>query len=196
MAVWEICLIGVALAMDAFAVGMTDGMTEPNMKPWKMFLIAAFFGAFQFLMPVAGYYFGSIFTHIVQKIAPWLSFAILALLGGKSIFDFFMELKNKDAEKKPSKGATVLQLFVQAIATSIDALAVGVAFLATETDVGLPFPVVFCALIIGAVTFALSTAAVFLGRKAGDKFSDKARLIGGVILIAIGLKILIEGLVG
>ncbi len=198
MAIWEVILIGVALSMDAFAVGMTDGMTEPKMKPWKVFVIAAFFGVFQFLMPVAGYYFGSIFADIVQKIAPWLSFAILAFLGGKMVFDFAIERKKRLAgeEVADEKSTGPIQLFVQAVATSVDALAVGVTFLAAETDGGLPFHVLFCALIIGAITFGLSVSAVFIGKKAGNRFADKAELLGGLILIAIGVKILIEGLIG
>ena len=197
MAIWEIVLIGVALSMDAFAVGMTDGMTEPKMKAWKVVVIAAFFGIFQFLMPVAGYYFGSIFTHIVQKIAPWLSFAILAFLGGKMVLDFILEQRQKKRGEavKSEKSTGIAKLFVQAVATSIDALAVGVTFLAAETNGGLPMHVVLCALIIGAITFSLSTAAVAIGKRAGNRFADKAELLGGLILIAIGVKILIEGLI-
>ena len=196
MQLWEILLIGVALSMDAFAVGMTDGMTEPKMPLWKVFLIAACFGIFQFLMPVLGYYFSSLFTSLVEKIAPWLSFAILLFLGGKMIFDFFAERrKKKRGENVPEKVTGVGKLLVQAVATSIDALAVGVTFLAADATQGLPLHVVFCTLIIGATTFVLSTLAVFIGKKAGNAFSDKAGLLGGVILIAIGVKILIEGLI-
>lgn len=197
MAVWEILLIGVALSMDAFAVGMTDGMAEPRMKAKKVLLIAAFFGIFQGFMPVVGYYFSSLFTSLVEKIAPWLSFALLAFLGGKMIFDFFMEQRKRKAweTQKGEKRTGVGKLFVQAVATSIDALAVGVTFLAEETAQLLPLHIAYCALIIGATTFLLSLAAVCIGKKAGDKFSDKAVLLGGVILIAIGLKILIEGLI-
>ena len=195
MQIWEILLIGVALSMDAFAVGMTDGMTEPKMPLWKVFLIAACFGIFQFLMPVLGYYFSSLFTSLVEKIAPWLSFAILLFLGGKMIFDFFAERrKKKKGESVPEKVTGAGKLLVQAVATSIDALAVGVTFLAADATQGLPLHVIFCALIIGATTFVLSTSAVFIGKRAGNAFSDKAGLLGGVILIAIGVKILIEGL--
>ncbi len=194
MEIWEIVFIGVGLSMDAFAVGMTDGMAEPRMRILKIFLIAGAFGLFQFLMPVLGYYLGSVFTALVAKIAPWLSFAILAFLGGKMIFDFIMEHRKK-GEEVPAHPTGAVKLLVQAVATSIDALAVGVTLLAAETSQGLPFHVTLCALVIGAITFALSIAAVFIGKKAGDKFSDKAQLLGGVILVAIGLKILIEGLI-
>ena len=104
MAIWEVMLIGVALSMDAFAVGMTDGMTEPKMRVWKILFIALLFGLFQFLMPVLGYYFGSIFTSLVEGIAPWLSFAILAFLGGKMVFDFFLERKRRAAENSGDDG--------------------------------------------------------------------------------------------
>ncbi len=197
MEIWEVILIGAALSMDACAVGMSDGMAEPGMKPWKVLLIAVFFGVFQILMPVAGYYFGSIFARIVEIIAPWLSFAILVFLGGKMIFDFALERKKRKAGEEVCGGKStgIPKLFVQAIATSVDAFAVGVTFLAAETEGGLPFHVVFCALVIGAITFALSVSAVFIGKKAGNKFADKAELLGGIILIAIGLKILIGGLI-
>ena len=197
MAVWEILLIGLALSMDAFAVGMTDGMTEPRMKAKKVLLIAAFFGIFQGMMPIIGYYFSSLFTSLVEKIAPWLAFALLSFLGGKMVFDFFMERRKKQAGESETaeKRTGILKLLVQAVATSIDALAVGVTFLAAETADLLPLHIGYCALIICAITFTLSLAAVCIGKKAGDKFSDKAVLLGGVILIAIGLKILIEGLI-
>ena len=195
MEIWEIVTIGVGLSMDAFAVGMTDGMAEPRMRILKIFLIAGAFGLFQFLMPVLGYYLGSVFTSLVKRIAPWLSFAILAFLGGKMIFDFIMEHRKKGEDSPPAHPTGAAKLLVQAVATSIDALAVGVTLLAAETSQGLPFHVTLCALVIGAITFSLSVAAVLIGRKAGDKFSDKAQLLGGVILVAIGLKILIEGLI-
>lgn len=221
MSVWEILLIGVALSMDAFAVGMTNGMAEPKMRALKMTLIALTYAFFQFLMPVLGYYCGAAFASLVKKIAPWLAFFLLAVIGGKMIADFFIDyFKAKKAAKsaagepmreEPAEtpaeapaeaGETRAQkklgagkLLLQAVATSIDALAVGVTFLAAEVSEGLPFHVVFCALAIGAVTFCLSFAAVFLGKRIGNRFSSGAGLLGGLILLAIGLKILIESFV-
>ena len=205
MSVWEIILIGIALSMDAVAVGMTNGMTDPKMKIRKMLLIALAFGAFQFLMPVLGYYVSSAFAEFVRKIAPWPSFVLLGFLGGKMIFDFFKELheaKREHAEQTESKesetkSATlgVGKLLIQAVATSIDALAVGVTLLAAETQKGLPFHVVLCALVIGVITFSLSLGAVFAGKRVGNRFADKAALIGGLILVGIGLKILIESFI-
>ncbi len=200
MSIVEVVLLGVALSMDAFAVGLTNGMTEPNMKLWKLLLIAAFYGFFQFFMPMIGYFGGSAFAALVEKIAPWLSFGLLAFIGGKMIYDSVHENANHliplgDARplvhKKP---LGIGRLTAQALATSIDALAVGVSLLAQETTGSLPFPAVFCAIIIGCVTFFLSACAVTVGKTAGDKFSDKAETIGGFILIAIGLKLLLEGI--
>lgn len=197
MKLYEILLIGVALSMDAFAVGMTNGMAEPKMRLYKMLCVAGMYALFQFLMPVLGYYCGYAFSSLVAKIAPYLSFALLGFIGGKMIFDFFRERAKK--RKNPDREIVLRplgagKLVVQAVATSIDALAVGVTFLAAETAEGLPMHVCFCALVIGAITFVLSLIAVLLGKKIGDRFSDKAGLLGGAILIAIGLKILIEGM--
>ena len=199
MAVWEILLIGVALAMDAFAVSLTNGMLEPKMPLWKAAIVAGAYALFQFMMPLIGYYCGYAFSSFVAKIAPWLSFVLLGFIGGKMIFDFIKEtVQKKKGEEEPASEGKKLgagKLLVQAVATSIDALAVGVTLLAAETSQGLPFHVVFCALVIGAITFTLSFSAVFLGKRIGNKFADKAGLLGGIILVAIGLKILIEGLV-
>lgn len=196
MEIWEILLIGVALSMDAVAVGMTNGMTEPNMRVPKMLCVAGAYALFQFLMPVLGYYCGYAFSSLVEKIAPWLSFSLLALIGGKMIFDFIKETRERRRGKEEAvatKPLGAVKLLAQAFATSVDALAVGVTLLAEETVEGLPLHVTLCALLIGCVTFALSFGAVALGKKAGDKFSDKAGLLGGIILLAIGMKILIEG---
>ena len=198
MTVYEILLLAVALSMDAFAVGLTNGMSEPFMSVKKMGLIALFYGAFQFLMPVVGYYGGSVFTAVVEKIAPYLSFVFLAFIGGKMVFDGIMEgresvsLAGVKLIKRHKLG--IFRLCGQAVATSIDALAVGVSLLAQETMAPLPYPAVICALMIGTVTFLLSVIAVSLGKTAGNKLADKAETAGGVILIAIGLKFLLEGI--
>ena len=194
MQIWEILLIGVALAMDAVAVGMTNGMTEPKMKWGKLLLIAGTFGVFQFGMPVIGYYFGYAFSALVERIAPWLSFALLVFIGGKMIVDCILELRKKRkgeeiTERKPLGAG---RLLLQGVATSLDALAVGVTLLAVETTSGLPMSAVWCSVVIGVITFVLVLPAVFIGKKAGDKFADKAEILGGIVLIAIGIKILVE----
>lgn len=201
MSAFEIILIGIALSMDAFAVGITDGIEEPDMRVGKWFAIACAFAVFQFGMPLAGYYCGAAFASVVAKIAPWLSFAILGVLGGKLVVGYFAEAlrAGKEERLKPFLsarkrcGLTAGKLLVQAVATSLDALAVGVSLLAAETSVGLPFPVALCALVIGTVTFCLSAAAVKIGRRAGGRFSDGAELMGGAVLMLVGLKILLEG---
>lgn len=192
MELWEIFVIGVALSMDAVAASLTDGMAEPGMPHFRAFLIAGTFGFFQFLMPVLGYYAGYAFTSLVEKIAPWLSFGLLLFVGGKMIVDCILEMRKKDSAERAEKNTGAAKILIQGIATSIDALAVGVTMLAAETGKGLPLHVVFCSLIIGAVTFLLSVLSVYIGKRAGARLADKAEIVGGVILIAIGVKLLVE----
>lgn len=194
MQLWEIFVMGAALAMDAVAVSLADGMAEPRMRALKMLFIAGLFGLFQGLMPLFGYYLGSAFASLIGKIAPYLSFVLLAFIGGKMIFDGIREGRNKRKGVTERRETGTAKLVLQAVATSIDALAVGVTLLAAETAGGLPAHILLCALIIAAVTFALSLPAVLLGRKFGDAFSDKAELLGGAVLILIGLKLLLEGI--
>ena len=204
MTILEILLIGAALAMDAVAVGMASGMAEPHMRLRKVLLIAGTFALFQFGMPLVGYSCGYAFSAVVERIAPYLSFALLLFIGGKMIFDCVGEMREKQAAAllrpmllprvRPTQAAFLGKLLAQGVATSLDALAVGVTLLATEMEGGLPFHVAVCAVIIGVVTFALSFAGVQVGRKAGDKFADTAGLFGGVVLTLIGIKLLVEGL--
>lgn len=189
----EILLIGVGLSMDAFAVGMTDGMVEPLMRARKAVGIALTFAVFQFLMPLLGYFCGTAFADLVALIAPYLSLLLLGFIGGKMLYDGAREGTSPKAvilHKKPLK---FFELIVQGIATSLDALAVGVTLLAAETAGGLPVNVFLCSLLIGETTLALSLSAVQIGRVAGNKFSDRAGEIGGIVLILIGLKIFLEG---
>lgn len=200
MTLYDILLTGVALSMDAVAVGMTNGMAEPRMKWGKVFLIAFFYGFFQFLMPMLGYVGGSLFTSLVAKIAPYLSFALLLFIGGKMIAESMGG--DRDEFTPLGKGKRLVSrrplgigaLLAQAVATSIDALAVGVSLLAQETAAGLPFPAAICSLVIGCTTFLLSVFAVVLGKTAGDKLADRAGIVGGFILVFIGCKLLIEGI--
>ena len=196
MHIWEIVLIGVALAMDAVAVGMTDGMQEPFMKKGKMLMIALAFGFFQFAMPVLGYLGGYAFSDAISRIVPYLSFAILSFLGGKAIVDCVKEDRGHGAPVF-AQGCklTAGKLLGQAIATSLDALAVGITLLAAEKDIGLPAHAAVCATVIGAVTFILVLPAVMLGKKAAEKIAGRAEILGGAVLIAIGLKLLLEGVV-
>ena len=194
MTIFEIILLGVALAMDAVAVGMTDGMSEPKMKLKKVLETAGAFGLFQFFMPIVGYCLGAAFSSYITAVAPMLSFLILAFLGGKMILGCVKELLEKHPHFEKKKEGSSLKLFLQALATSIDALAVGVTLLALEGTGTLALSPLFCAVIIGVVTFILSLAAVFIGKKAGALFADKAEILGGVVLIFIGIKILLESI--
>lgn len=205
MQIWEIVLLGVALSMDACAVAMTNGMTDSKMPVGKAVLIGVFFGFFQFLMPLIGYFITGViaeaFLDTFEAISAWVSFGLLAFLGGKMIFESLKELreKKKAAESGETEEAvtklTVGKLCVQAIATSIDALAVGVTLqMAALSETGLALGAWGATGVIGIITFGLSVAAVYIGKLIGDKLSDKAGFLGGAVLVGIGLKILIEGL--
>lgn len=179
--------LGIGLAMDACAVATTDGLSEPKMKWRKILLISGMFGLFQGMMPTLGYLavtvfslilgegFAKIFTYFV----PYLALIILSYLGIKLIID---SIKNKDEEKKSS--ITFAVIIVQAVATSIDALSVGVVL----SDLIL-FEALMSFLIIGFLTFGICVLAVNVGKKFGTLFSSKAGIIGGSILILIGFEI-------
>lgn len=198
MSIWEILLIGVALSMDAFAVGVTNGMTEPNMRIVKIFAVAGTFGAFQFAMPCLGYYCSEAFSALIGKIAPWLSCALLAFIGGKMIFDSCREPHESGRRLlrfvSAGKSLGAVKLLLQGVATSLDALVVGVTLLAAEMSGGLPVHVTLCALLIGETTFSISLAAVQIGKTTGDRLAGRTGILGGIILILIGLKILLEGI--
>ena len=182
MGIFDIIMIGIGLSMDAFAVAATNGITmKPNFK--KALLIALAFGVFQAVMPLIGFFAGSLFGEIVEKYDHWIALVLLAIIGGKMIADFF----EKDEEKSQSN-LTFGILMMQAVATSIDALAVGVSF------AGLTFSIFVAVGIIGAITFTLSLIAVYLGQSCGKFLADKANLVGGLILIGIGIKIFLEGI--
>ena len=182
MGIFDIVMIGIGLSMDAFAVATTNGITmKPNLK--QALLIALAFGLFQAVMPLIGFFAGSLFGEIVEKYDHWIALVLLAIIGGKMIADFF----EKDEEKSQSN-LTFSVLMMQAIATSIDALAVGVSF------AGLTFNIFVAVGIIGAITFSLSLIAVFVGQTCGKFLADKANLVGGLILIGIGIKIFLEGI--
>lgn len=181
MTLFDIFIIGVGLSMDAFAVSATNGMIEkPTLK--KSLLIAFSFGLFQALMPLIGYFAGRLFADTIEAYDHWIALVLLTFIGGKMIADFFI----KDEKTEEHKKITPLMLLTQAVATSIDALVIGVSF------VSIKFNIFLAVSVIGLTTFVFSLIAVVIGKKAGEKLSDKATLAGGIILIAIGLKIFIE----
>lgn len=180
-------LLGLGLAMDAFSVSLANGLHESDMEKKRMCEMAGVFAFFQAAMPMIGW----ICVHTIvqyfnafRKFIPWIALILLLLIGGKMLFD---GIKNSDGEaEKPKTGA--MALFVQGIATSIDALSVGFAI----AEYGFVMAVV-CALIISGVTFAVCMAGLIIGKKFGTKFSNKATILGGAILIVIGLEIFIGG---
>ncbi|MBQ8295296.1 MAG: manganese efflux pump [Clostridia bacterium] len=200
MGFFGVLLTGVALSMDACAVGMTNGMCDTKMPLKRTLLIALFFGVFQMLMPLIGYFITGIMTDAFQetfeKISSWISFALLAFLGGKMIVDGIKEWRAASApacdveEYRSGETLSVVKLLLQAIATSIDALAIGVVM---QLE-GLVMGVWLSTALIGVTTFGLVIAAVYIGKIIGNKLADKATLLGGVVLVAIGVKILIESL--
>lgn len=193
--IWILTAIGLGagLAMDACAVSMSNGLAEPKMKLGKIFTIAGFFGVFQIIMPILGYLavtvlsatLGENFTRIFGYLVPWIALTLLLILGIKMIVEGIKEGKDSNKENEESvKKLTIGGLFVQAIATSIDALSVGVIY-----GNVVPLEAYTSFLIIGIVTFGISVAAVFIGKKFGTIFSNKATIAGGIILCAIGLEI-------
>ena len=181
-------LLGVGLAMDAFSVSLANGLNEPDMKRSKICGIAGTFGFFQALMPVIGW----LCVHTVvqyfsafEKLIPWIALVLLLFIGGKMLIE---GIKNEEEESEKS-GVGFGALMVQGIATSIDALSVGF----TISDYNLPMALV-CAAVIAVVTFIISIAGLFIGRKFGTKLSNKAAILGGSILVFIGLEIWIKGI--
>lgn len=179
----EIVLISVALGMDAFAVAVCKGLSMSKMNWKKAIIIALYFGGFQALMPMIGFFLGSRFEAIVTSIDHWIAFILLFIIGGnmiKEAFDKTCENCNDDVRFK-----TMLML---AIATSIDALAVGITFAFLKVNL------ILAVSLIGFITFCLSVIGVKIGNQFGDKYEKKAELAGGCILILMGFKILLEHL--
>lgn len=184
MDIISILLIGVGLAMDAFSVSVTDGIFLKKPTVLQATKIAFFFGMFQFIMPCIGYLLGSAFASYIQAFDHWIAFVLLAFIGGKMLIEAMNE-KDED-EKEIKNPLSFTTLFVLAVATSIDALAVGVTFATINV------PLIFASTLIGIVTFIISFAGVFLGSCCGNLFGNKAEIVGGLVLIGIGLKIFIE----
>ena len=186
MTLLEIFLVGIGLSMDAFAVAICKGLAMPTINKKQTLLIAAYFGVFQALMPLTGWLLGSQFARHVTKMAPWIAFVLLAWIGGSMIRESLSK-KEEDEEPEPVE-LRHKELFMLAIATSIDALAVGVSFSMVE----LAIPIGAAAALIGCTTFAISVGGVFVGHIFGARYKNRAEFVGGAILILIGVKILLE----
>lgn len=188
MTLLEIFLIGIGLSMDAFAVAICKGLAMPDkVHKRSAFLIALYFGVFQAVMPALGWLLGSQFAHYVTRFAPWIAFVLLAWIGGNMIRDSRAE---EEEDEQPSDGQVKhKELLVLAVATSIDALAVGVTFAFLQVEQA---EIVSAVSFIGVITFVLSAVGVKVGAVFGARFRSRAELAGGLILILMGLKILLE----
>lgn len=193
--IWIVTAIGLGagLAMDACAASMSNGLSEPYMKRKKSFLIAGLFGFFQILMPILGYLtitilsstLGDSFSKIFGYFVPWIALVLLLFLGIKTIVEGVQEGKeNETIESKRVKNISFEYLLLQAVATSIDALSVGIIYGNVK-----PLEAYLTFAIVGLVTFGICIVAVYIGKKFGALFANKATIVGGIILIGIGLEI-------
>jgi putative Mn2+ efflux pump MntP len=183
--IFPVTLIGIGLAMDCFAVSITSGIAIKNLRINNALQIALFFGSFQAFMPVIGWFAGLGLRDFITGVDHWVAFGLLSLIGLKMIY----ESTKLKSDKKEMNPLNIYVLSMLSIATSIDALAIGVSF------AFLKISLVTSIIIIGAITFVLSFVGVFVGNRTGHFFENKIELAGGLILIGIGTKILIEHLV-
>ena len=181
----ELFLIGVGLSMDAFAVSICKGLGMEKVNKKQAFVIGLYFGGFQALMPLIGWFLGIRFQQYITSIDHWIAFVLLGFIGVSMI----MEACSKKEEEQLDESLDIKTMFLLAVATSIDALAVGIT-LAFLPDTNVPVAVLF----IGAITFLLSTLGVKVGNVFGERYKKKAEITGGVILILLGVKILLEHL--
>ncbi len=181
MDIFAVLLIAVGLAMDAFAVSLGIGTTERSTNPRARFRLAFHFGLFQFMMPIIGWVAGSTISRWIAPVDHWIAFGLLAYVGINMIRSG-LNPEKESYTRDPSRGRT---LIVLAIATSIDALAVGLSLAMLEIAIITP------SIVIGVVTYSLSMVGLFAGNKLGEKFGKRMEVVGGVILIGIGLRVLI-----
>lgn len=184
MGVFELIATAVALAMDAFAVAICKGLSVQKIKPRHPLITGLYFGGFQAFMPLVGFFLGKAFSSLIVKYDHWIAFILLAILG----FNMIKESLKKDEEDDCSCGFSPKDMLPMAVATSIDALAVGVTFAFLRANIWAAVS------LIGIITFVLSAIGVIIGKLVGDKFKSKAELFGGIILVLIGVKILLEHL--
>ncbi len=180
MKVWELFVIAVGLSMDAFAVSICKGLSTKDVRREHMVVTGLYFGGFQALMPLAGYLLGSRFQSMIQRVDHWIAFVLLALIGANMVRESQGEAEHLDDSFTPG---TMLPL---AVATSIDALAVGVTFAFLNVRI------IPAAALIGVTTFALSAIGMRLGNVFGARYQARAELAGGIVLILMGVKILLE----
>ncbi|MDR1507088.1 MAG: manganese efflux pump MntP family protein [Treponema sp.] len=185
MSLPEIVIVAAGLAMDAFAVSITLGLSSKNLRAKEIIIPGIYFGSFQAIMPAIGYFAGTYLSAVIKDFDHWIAFILLGLIGGKMIKDSLSE----EPEKKISeKSFTCAKMLVLALATSIDALAVGIAFAFFDVHI------IIAVTITGTITLLISMCGVKIGSMFGTKFKSKAEFSGGVVLVIIGLKIAAEHL--
>ncbi len=184
----EFFLTGIGLSMDAFAVAICKGLGMRKVNYRQMLLIALFFGGFQALMPLLGWLLGRQFEQYITSVDHWIAFALLVLIGANMLREARKGDDTTDAETVYDAPLPLGQLLLMAIATSIDALAVGISFAFLGVNIWLAIA------IIGTTTFLISAAGVFIGNRFGNRYEKRATIAGGIILILLGVKILLEHL--
>ena len=191
MGLFEIFMIGVGLSMDAFAASICKGLNMRRLSAKNMLIIGLFFGGFQALLPAVGWILGKQFEVYITSVDHWVAFALLAFIGGKMIYDVFHGDEDGCCNEKTDK-LDMKEVLTLAVATSIDALAVGISFAFLQVEI------LKAVSVIGVTTFVLSVVGVAVGNMFGAKYEKNATLAGGIILILIGLKILLEhtGIIG
>ncbi len=186
MSIVEIIITAFALAMDAFAVSIASGITIHNLRLKHAVTIAIWFGLFQAVMPLLGWLLGSHVMKYVQECDHWLAFGLLAFIGAKMIYEAF---QIEEVEKKTNP-LDLYVLFILSVATSIDAFAVGLSLAVLCVSIVLPV------IMIGVITFFMSLCGVYIGDRSGHFIEKKIEIVAGIVLIAIGLKILLQDLLG
>ena len=185
MRLLEIIIIAVGLSMDAFAVSITLGLSLKQPKIKEVLIPGIYFGFFQAIMPLIGFFAGTFFANKIQSLDHWVTFVLLVIIGGKMIWESF----SKEGKKVNEPSFKFIKMLLLAIATSIDALAVGITFAFFKINIFLAI------IIIGLITFFISIAGVKIGNVCCVRFKSKAEFIGGAILVILGLKILVEHLI-
>lgn len=184
MHLFDIVVISIGLAMDASAVSMAAAACGYAQNPRAVFRLAFHFGLFQFMMPVIGWLLGTGFVSYVRAVDHWIAFGLLAFVGGRMVREGLSQT-DECLHRDPSKGLTMVML---SVATSIDALAIGLGLAVMDVNIWYP------SVMIGIITCAMSVAAIYIGKRVGSAFGSKMEVVGGIILIGLGLKILIPAL--
>ncbi|HRF89485.1 manganese efflux pump MntP family protein [Desulfobacter sp.] len=186
MHLFDIFVISIGLAMDASAVSMAAAACGYAQGPRAVFRLAFHFGLFQFMMPVVGWFLGTVFVSYVRAVDHWIAFGLLVFVGGRMVWEGFSHAE-ECLHRDPSKGFTMVML---SVATSIDALAIGLGLAVMDVNIWYP------SALIGIITCAMSVAAIYIGKRLGAALGSRMEIVGGIILIALGLKILIPALFG